>query len=238
MDNNEVIDDLGLSRPPDKITLAEKPYRIEIVNTDGRIHELFQLRHQVYCVERGHQHLPGDEGEEFDDFDKHSRHVLLRELTDGKAVGTARIIGVNPANPGASFQLQEFCKPSLLAHLPLHSSGEISRFALSKTSRMGFAHPALLRLALVRGLVRLSTELGLTHWLALMEPSLIRLNERNSIHFDPIGSPVSCHGLRQPLVAELSQMLGQVRREQFPTWDFLTAGGSWGGKQQETHKAP
>jgi hypothetical protein len=29
-------------------------------------------------------------------------------------------------------------------------------------------------------------------------------------------------------------MLAGVRREQFPTWDFLTAGGSWFGEGRRT----
>jgi N-acyl amino acid synthase of PEP-CTERM/exosortase system len=108
-------------------------FHIDIVNTAEQTHEVFRLRHQVYCVERGHQDLPGDVGEEFDAFDAHSRHVLLRQADDGEAVGTARLICINPGVPEASFQVQEFCPPALLAHLPLHTSGEISRFALSQS---------------------------------------------------------------------------------------------------------
>jgi N-acyl-L-homoserine lactone synthetase len=206
-------------------------FDIEIVETSVQLREVFRLRHQVYCVERGHQDLPGDVGEEFDEFDAHSRHVLLRHSEDGEPVGTARLICIDPVNPGASFQIQEFCPPALLAHLPLRTSGEISRFALSKSRRMGCQNMALMRLALVRGLVWLSSELGITHWLALQERSLIRLNERNAIRFDPIGPPVACHGIRQPTVVNLAGMLEGVWHEQFPTWNFLTAGGAWFGSQ-------
>jgi N-acyl-L-homoserine lactone synthetase len=218
----------------DEIAIAERRFAIEIVQSAKQLREVFRLRYQVYCVERGHRDLPGDEGEEFDEFDVHSEHVLLRQTSDGEAIGTARIIGINQANPGASFQMQQFCQPSLLGHLPLQTCGEISRFALSRRRQLDSAQLALVRLALVRGLVRLSSETGLTHWLALMERSLIRLNERNAIHFDPIGSAVSCHGVRQPTVAELTRMLGRVRCEQFPTWNFLTAGGSWFGEEKRT----
>jgi hypothetical protein len=84
----------------------------------------------------------------------------------------------------------------------------------------------------VRGLVQLSSELGITHWLALQERSLMRLNERNAIRFDPIGPPVVCHGVRQPTAVDLAEMLEAVRREQFPTWDFLTDGGTWFGQRK------
>jgi N-acyl-L-homoserine lactone synthetase len=202
-------------------------FQIEAVETPRQLHEVFRLRHQVYCVERGHQDMPGGTEEEFDAFDAHSRHVLLRHGADGEAVGTARLICTNPVNPDASFQVQEFCAPAVLAHIPLVTSGEISRFALSKSRRVGCENLTLMRLALVRGLVRLSSDLGITHWLALQERSLLRLNERNAIRFDPIGPSVVCHGIRQPTAVNLCEMLEGVRREQFPTWDFLTRGGTW-----------
>jgi N-acyl-L-homoserine lactone synthetase len=211
----------------DEVCQTYKGLRIEVLSTTGQTDEVFRLRHQVYCVERGHQNLPGDVGQEFDAFDAHSRHVLLRQIDDGEAVGTARLICTNPFRPNASFQIQEFCPPALLAHLPLHTSGEISRFALSKSRRMGFSDMAAMRLGLIRGLVQLSSELGITHWLALQERALLRLNERNAIRFDPIGPSVACHGIRHPTAADLAEMLERVRREQFPTWDFLTAGGAW-----------
>ena len=210
---------------------ALEALRIEIAKTLAEEQEVFKLRHQVYCLERGHQDLPGNVGEEFDEFDSHSRHILLRHSDNGELVGTARLICFNPLNPGASFQIQEFCAPALLAHIPLNTSGETSRFAISKSRRTGFQNMALMRLALVRGLVQLSSELGITHWLALRERSLIRLNERNALRFDPLGPPVECHGIRQPGVADLAEMLEGIPREHFPTWDFLTAGGTWFGRR-------
>jgi N-acyl-L-homoserine lactone synthetase len=186
-----------------EVCQSSQDFRVSIVRTTEQTHEVFRLRHQVYCVERGHQNLPGGAEEEFDAFDAHSRHVLLRHGDGGEAVGTARLICINPSVPEASFQIQEFCSPTLLAHLPLHTSGEISRFALSKSRRMVSGNMALMRLALIRGLVQLSSELRITHWLALQERSLLRLNERNEIRFDPIGPPVPCHGIRQPTAAAL-----------------------------------
>jgi N-acyl-L-homoserine lactone synthetase len=179
----------------------------------------------VYCVERGF--LPGEAGEESDEFDVHSRHILIRQASDGQVVGTARVIAYNWTRPSDSYPMQKFCDPSLFRDLPLQTTGEISRFGLSKTKRIGLSNVSQLRLALVRGLVHLSSEMGITHWLAVMERTLVRLNERNAIHFDPMGPAVSYHGIRQPMVAELTGMLERVRREQTPTWDFLTAGGKW-----------
>jgi N-acyl-L-homoserine lactone synthetase len=209
----------------DQISRTSRDFRIEVVRTDEQLREVFQLRHQVYCVERGYE--AGEDGEETDEFDARSRHVLLRHTADGEVVGTVRLI--SPAEPGSrdEFPMQRLCPPELLAHLPLATAGEISRFAISKQRRMGCAEVMLLRLALMRGIAQLSTEMGLTHWLAVMERSLMRLQQRNAIHFDAIGPLVSYHGIRQPAVGVIKPVLEGIRREQFPTWNFLTDGGRW-----------
>jgi N-acyl-L-homoserine lactone synthetase len=209
----------------DEISRAREQFAIEIAETSEQLREVFRLRHQVYCVERGYE--PGDDGEETDEFDARSQHVLLRHAGDGEVVGTVRIIAADRGNLGDSFPMQRLCNSRLLSHLPLATTGEVSRFALSKLRRMSCPDAALLRLALVRGLVQLSSEMGITHWMAVMERSLLRLNERNAIFFDRTGPLVSYHGIRQPAVTDLASMLAHVRAEQFPTWEFLTANGEW-----------
>src|SRR3954454_1724840 len=39
---------------------------------------------------------------------------------------------------------------------------------------------------------------GLTHWCALMEPSLVRLLYATGVHFAPLGPMVDAYGRRQP----------------------------------------
>jgi N-acyl-L-homoserine lactone synthetase len=218
-----------------EIARTREQFTIETAETPEQLREVFRLRHQVYCVERGYE--PGDHGEETDEFDARSQHVLLRHAADGDVVGTVRIIAPDPGNLGNSFPMQHLCDQQLLSHLPLATTGEVSRFALSKVRRMSCPDVMLLRLALVRGLVQLSSEMGITHWMAVMERSLLRLNERNAIFFDRIGALVSYHGIRQPAVTELASMLAHVRAEQFPTWDFLTASGKWLSERPRTLEA-
>jgi N-acyl-L-homoserine lactone synthetase len=206
-----------------ELARAQKQFFIEVVNTPRQLREVFQLRHQVYCVERGYE--PGEDGEETDEFDSHSRHALLRYADDGTVVGTVRVIMPNFSNLGNSFPMQRLCEPSLLRRLPLETSGEMSRFSLSKQRRMGCTDAMLLRLMLWRGIVQLSTEMGLTHWLAVVEPSNIRLHARSAIFFEPVGPLVAYHGVRQPMVGVIEPVLNHIRREAFPVWNLITDGG-------------
>ena len=75
------------------------------------------------------------------------------------------------------------------------------------------------------GVMRVSSELGLTHWCAAMELSLLRLLKGVSIHFEPVGPLVEYHGLRQPSVGVISEILARGKRERPELWDFVTDHG-------------
>ena len=81
----------------------------------------------------------------------------------------------------------------------------------------------MIRLDLMQGIVRASTELGLTHWVAIMEPMLRRLLQSDGIHFDTLGDMVEYHGLRQPLGGEIDFVLERLRIENFDVWDYTTS---------------
>jgi hypothetical protein len=127
-------------------------------------------------------------------------------------------------DPERSFPLQAVCRPQVLGDIPLESTAEISRFAISKERRSGLS-TGLMRLGLVQGLVMLSHELGTTHWCAVMERPLLRLLQSNSIYFQALGPLVDYHGPRQPCFSELGSLLDRVGREQPDVWDYLTLNG-------------
>jgi hypothetical protein len=114
----------------------------------------------------------------------------------------------------------------LLGNLPLATCGEVSRFALAKQTR-GLINScsAVLRLALMKGVVMMSEEAGHSHWLAVMEPTLLRLLAATGIHMVPLGPPVDYHGVRQPTYAEIVPTLARCAVEQPAVWDFITEGG-------------
>ena len=109
----------------------------------------------------------------------------------------------------------------------MHSTGEVSRFAISKDLRdLSCSSNAYLRLGLIRGAVRLSSEMGITHWCAIMEPTLLRLLRFSAIHFHSLGPAIEYRGIRQPSWLSVGAMLSRVKREHPAIWDFITEGGS------------
>ena len=219
----------------DDIVLTKQSFTIEIANSREQLREVFRLRHQVYCIERGFE--PGVDGEERDEYDVHSRHALLRHAADGEALGTIRVIGPKLTDLRDSFPMQRLCDPSLLSGVPLHTCGEMSRMSISKIKRVGYTNTALLRLALWRAVVQMSSEMNLTHWLAVVERSSIRLHARSGIYFNAVGPLVNHHGIRQPMVGEIETVLEGVRREEFAVWNYLTDGGRWFGRRENVASA-
>jgi N-acyl-L-homoserine lactone synthetase len=207
----------------DALAQARDELAVELVTTPEQLIEAQRLRHKVYCEERGFE--PGSGGLERDEYDPAGRHVLVRSRLTGTPLGTVRVV----MSPGAKHHLpmEQACAPWVLAPLPVSGTGEVSRFALTR-DRTGVspAAAALMRLSLVRGVIGISGEAGLSHWCAIMEPSLLRLLRATGIHFVPVGPSVEYHGIRQPAVGAIGTVLARMRREQPLVWSYVTADGT------------
>ena len=151
--------------------------------------------------------------------------MLLLSTQTGRVVGTVRLEMPRPG-PRTRFPVQRLCAPSVLPRVPIMTTAEISRFAISKDrGGMSQAAVSLMRLGLVQGIVRLSSEAGVTDWFAVMERRLLRLLQSTAMHFQAIGPLVEHHGIREPAYANISKLLSRMRREQPQIWNFVTDGG-------------
>lgn len=209
-------------RTHEQVERASKPFDVVVADTHELRLEAYRLRYQVYCIERGYE--PGSDGIEKDDYDDYAFHILLIHRDSGTVVGTVRVVPHTQA-PGAEFPMMKVCLPGLLRHLPLHTTGEISRFAISKLRRLSCREHTLLRLGLMQGIVKLSELMALTHWCAIMEPFLLRLLQMNAIYLSSLGPVVEYHGSRQPTFGHIRTVLDQIRREQSHVWDYVTLNG-------------
>jgi len=81
-------------------------------------------------------------------------------------------------------------------------------------------------LGLFAGIVQMSAEYGITHWLALMEPTLMRFLMRFGIQFRAVGPLVSYHGSRQPAIADAGEVLEAIHQRRRDVWDILTMKGT------------
>jgi N-acyl-L-homoserine lactone synthetase len=203
---------------------AAEAFEVTLADTPEKLRAVYRLRHQIYCMERGYE--PGEGTLETDRFDLRAQHALLTQRSTGRLVGTVRIIASSPTGSDADLPMSSLCESPVIRSLPRRGTGEISRFAISKSLRDAGVDGIPLRLGLMRGVVQLSAEMGIHNWCAVMEHTLLRLLRGSGIHFQPIGPAVEHHGLRQPCWAPVGQVLGRMRQERPDVWTYVTNGGS------------
>lgn len=185
---------------------------VEVAQTPDAVREAQALRHQVFCLERKLFDTVSSASLDQDAFDQAARHIVIRRNSDREVVATSRVVRSRTAEDGVALPMQRYCCPTLFRSLPMETLGEISRFAISKQARgaEALSGPAL-RLLLLRGILQASQAMGLTHWCALMEPSLIRLLGATGVQFNSLGPLVEAYGQRQPCVARIDQAVASGR---------------------------
>ncbi|MBL8838994.1 MAG: PEP-CTERM/exosortase system-associated acyltransferase [Alphaproteobacteria bacterium] len=218
----------------------QQHFRVVMADTADLRNESFRLRHKVYCVEHGFlDALDHPDGRERDEYDSHSLHALLQHQETGRFIGTVRLVLPRPRAERYVMPMAGLCgDPRFLSGrlLPLASTAEVSRFAISHELRRelmaGGASCAQQRrvamnltLGLMTGVLQLSVAAGITHLCAVMEPALLRLLARQGISFAPLGPLVEYHGLRQPAYGLVRQIVDDLRETHPEHWDIVTDDG-------------
>lgn len=208
-------------------------------DTPALLDQVFAIRYQVYCVENPFEDPAENLGErEMDADDDRAAHILLIHRETGEAAGTARVIFPEPHRPLPIEHVIDPAGRRIYSCLPA-STAEISRFAVSKAFRrrrgedryadIGAREPTrtghaeqrvmpFITFGLMRGIVGVCLESGITNITAVMEPPLIRLLKRFGLNFRAVGGLVDYHGIRQPCVACLRDLIDHGREEASPLW--------------------
>jgi N-acyl amino acid synthase of PEP-CTERM/exosortase system len=224
-------------------------------NTIGLMETAFRIRYQVYCVERSFEDQEAFPDQmETDEYDMHSTHSLVRCKASGQYTGMVRLVLPNPVDMDTPLPMEKHCQSSIkasgvdLSSIPRDSLAEISRFSISKElKRQCSRKPVIslvdaereredkvadtqmmphITLGLFAGIVRMSAQNNITHWLSVMEPTLFRFLSRYGIYFQKIGSVVDYHGRRQPAVASIDSVLSGIYAHRKDVWEIITDYGN------------
>jgi N-acyl amino acid synthase of PEP-CTERM/exosortase system len=210
----------------------------EIAVNDSQRREAHQLRYEVYCTERGYEDSARfSDGLEKDEFDMYSVQSLVRSRSSGIAAGVVRLILPNSLRPDSLLPIEVNCGHSFNRavlddfEFKRTAIAEVSRFAVSSglIAKAGAqaGNPSIqeefsqylphIALGLIAMLFVTSVQHQITHWYAAMEPSLSRLLSRSGVDFTPIGPVVDYHGKRQPMIANVRDLLGNIyhKRHEF-----------------------
>jgi N-acyl amino acid synthase of PEP-CTERM/exosortase system len=206
-------------------------------------------------------HADGIETDRFDAHSVHSLLLYDNHNGGPKSVaGNVRLILGNRLTTGQPFPIESQCGHAFYPTfrpeaVPRHALGEISRFALSKEFRKRFKEQDVthgltkdvdtgshdehgrriiphLTMGLFKALLTMSVAHEVSHWYAVMEPTLIRILKRFGIEFVPIGDPVEYHGKRVPCLAVVDRVVEKVHRMHPDIWRFATNDGTlWASSQ-------
>jgi N-acyl amino acid synthase of PEP-CTERM/exosortase system len=218
----------GINSPSehDISALYDRHFIVVPADTPELLDAAHALRFQVYCVEHRFEDPAQQQGErERDAYDAHAVHAVLIARSTGEVVGCVRLVlphGDSPALP--LWNLLGRTERERLDSFGRQRTAEISRYAIGKAYRrregesqypdVGEPLENELRrlvphmsLGLLRGVGHLAARHGMTTVCAAMAPTLTRLLGRFGLVFERLGSPVECHGTRQPCVGECEQLL-------------------------------
>lgn len=223
----------------------DRHFAVELASSPRQLGEVMALRYQVYCCEREFENaesFPDDR--EHDDYDTRSVHALVRHRASGDCVAAVRLVLANLDDPSALFPVEEHCSDALpeggmaqIEREPRLRVAEISRLAVSRDIRQRMtskgndadpperdAQPHIV-VGLFAAIVQWSAKLGITHWMAVMEPASLRLLCRYGIHFSHVGSIINYHGRRKPVVAQARALVDGIKHKRPDVWNLITASG-------------
>ncbi len=201
-----------------------KYFRYVPALTPSLAREVYKIRHQVYCEDLKFEALRKD-GEETDDYDRHSVYGLVQSISTGAFVGCARLILPNPENPDALFPVETSCAKTIdrsicdPSKLPRKKVSEVSRLAVVSAfrRRKGEAsQPApiddesfgsgnqprfpYIPFALYFGCAALARRCGIDHVLVLTEERLSNHFRKLGMNIQQIGDGVEHRGKRVPSI--------------------------------------
>jgi len=214
----------------------EQHFAAEVALSPRQFEDVFRLRYQVYCLEKGYEDAARfPDGLERDRYDGHAVQMLVRHRQTHLAVGAVRLILPDRSAPSWSFPFEDLCGYTMLGRRldgvgsPPHNVAEVSRFAVSRNLLASVWEPAmdrwegatgakpdercssqLVALGLIALLFGVSAEYGVHVWYAMMETALARHLARLGIEFRQIGPAVEHRGRRQPMMARVDDLLARI----------------------------
>jgi len=209
-------------------------FTVRIADTEDLRQQALRLRHQVYCVENAFEPRQPN-GVETDGFDDRAPHALLYHRAAEEPLGTVRLVLPAGGSSCGTLPIHAVCAPELFARigLPLHSTAEISRFALSRDRVQNLQRTiaqdesrhvlSFACLGLIAALRQIARSHGITHTVAVMEPSLRRRLSMIGLPMIEMGDPVNHHGVRVPCYTRIDQLEMRLKRLRPDLFPVLTA---------------
>ncbi|MBU0603303.1 MAG: PEP-CTERM/exosortase system-associated acyltransferase [Gammaproteobacteria bacterium] len=220
-------------------------FSVEAAVSETLKHEVFRVRHAVYCQELGYEPT-NTTHEETDAFDARALHIALRAQSSGRIVGCARLVHVDPAAPDTPLPFETLCADAINrslidpAKVDRRHIVEISRLAVLSDYRKRKGDSAgpiaiseedmgtrdqprfpYIPVGLYLGLLASAELHGVEHMFTLTEARLARHLSALGFRIHLIGSPVEHRGKRVPSVIYREEVMTHLPPFMLPLFDQI-----------------
>lgn len=173
-------------------------------NNRSQLEEHYRLRTQIYAIEQRWLR-PTVGSMEIDLYDALSQHTTI--FIGAHAVGCVRLVPCAENTAEVLGKMPEHYLTELRQRVPEGGALIISRLGITKELKEKELRQSVLR-EIFRQIVNLSSDA--THWVAVLEQVLIRHLKSMGIIFNAVGEPITYHGKRQVVYAEIDMLLQQM----------------------------
>jgi len=193
----------------------------------------YNLRYQVYCDEMGYEDKDSFPDQmEFDEWDRHSVHFMVRHRYTGQWLGALRLVYQNQSvfpfeskcvtdepitaeQYGQSIEISRLCVLREARRFAPRSYGQNGSFGeeLGKeTNNVRYLHSIRnqsrsIMWGLYRAAVTYSAQNGIKRWYILVTPSLAYAVRKEGVEMIQVGSACEHRGQRIPYVLDVEHML-------------------------------
>lgn len=241
----------------DVSTIFNSVFNVQLATSPDMINEVFELRYQVYCIDRPFEDPSCfADKREHDAFDPRSAHALVKHRLTGDNVAAVRLVMAGNVPGQADFPMEGPCLHRMgqlaqdtFAGARREQIAEISRMAVSREfrrrlnedksasgitesayysdSHMGKRAMPYISLGLFAAILQMSVKHGITHWMAVMEPAQLRLLKRFGVVFDHVGPVMEYHGRRRPAFTEAASLIDGIKKRRPDVWSLVTDDGRY-----------
>lgn len=225
-----------------------KYFRVEAAVDEALKHEVYRVRHAVYCQELGYE-ATNPEHVETDHYDDQSLQIALRAQTDNRIVGCVRLVRTRKDAPEESLPFEVLCENAIdrtivdPQRIDRRHMVEISRLAVLSDYRKRKGDNAgpiaiseedlgtrdqprfpYIPVGLYLGLLAAAEIHGVEHLFTLTEARLARHLGALGFRIHLIGQAIEHRGKRVPSVIYRKELMEHLPAFMRPLYDELLAG--------------
>jgi N-acyl amino acid synthase of PEP-CTERM/exosortase system len=216
--------------------------------SDALKEHVYRIRHQVYCEDLAFEPQRPDR-REYDDYDAHSLHLLIRSVQTREFIGCTRIVLTRPGDPDHPLPFEKTCAATLdrsiidPSRMPRDAIAEVSRLAVVSRYRKrkdddkkspvplsdsdyGTADQPrfpYIPIGLYLGTVELARLNGIKTLFVLTEPRLASHFRKLGVNIQTIGGPVEHRGTRIPSMLNTEDTINNMRTMVRPLYRVIAA---------------